>query len=140
VAAANPDVLLIPEHNYNVRDVGHADYFGVTTPLYQLSQDYNGVPAHTADEERASVAGAFSAIIVNNAGLATGDQRYHELVRGVKNGDILIARAWFPDSDLDIVRAIYKEAGVYTPQGVTIPSSVPTIPTTSRISTLTSTY
>ncbi|MEG9436506.1 hypothetical protein JAO29_10070 [Edaphobacter sp. HDX4] len=113
VAAANPDVLLIPEHNYNVHDVGHADYFAVTTPLYQLSQDYNGVPAHTSDEERASVSDAFSAVIINNAGLAVGDQRYHELVQGVKNGDILIARAWFRDSDLDIVRAIYKEAGVY---------------------------
>ena len=140
VAAANPDILLIPEHNYNVRDVGHADYFAVTTPLYQLFQDYKGIPAHTTDEERASVPGAFSAVIINNAGLAIGDQRYHELVQGVKNGDILIARAWFQDSDLDIVRAIYKEAGVYTPPGVTIPASVPITPAASRVLTPTSTY
>ncbi|RZU41320.1 hypothetical protein [Edaphobacter modestus] len=112
VAAANPDVLLIPEHNYNVHDVGHADYFAVTTPLYQLFQDYGGVPARTSDEERASVPGAFSAIIINNAGLTIGDQRFHELVQGVRNGDILIARAWFQEPDLDIVRAIYNEAGV----------------------------
>ena len=109
IVDANPDVLVIPEHHDDA-------YFARTAPLYQLFQDFVApdgglVPAHTPDAVRSKDALAFSAIIINNAGLTDGSARYHELVDGVKRGDVLIARAWFDDEpDLGLLKKIYADA------------------------------
>lgn len=131
VAASEPDVLVIPEHHTDHADATHGDYFKYSSPLYQLFQDYGDNPAHTPDDEVAAVNGAFSAIIINNAGLTVGDQRYQQLVQGVSRGDILIARAWWSqDSDLNLVRSIYQAAVQSAPDPV---ASATPIPTTSAV-------
>ena len=118
VAAANPDVLITPEH--------HKDSdFSYVAPLWQLFQDFKlagDIPARTPNVIRPSVPGAFSTIIMNNAGLLPGDTHYKDLVTGVSQGDILIARAWFNDQpDLGTLNQSHAAAAKLPP----IPRIIP---------------
>jgi UDP-GlcNAc:undecaprenyl-phosphate GlcNAc-1-phosphate transferase len=83
VAAAFPDVLLIPEHK-NVR------YFAFSAPYFSLREGLASTPAAI----RAVYPGAFS--IVNTADGRIAERR-DELASAVKLGDILLFRTWYDD-------------------------------------------
>ena len=138
VAPANPDVLITPEH--------HKDSdFSYVAPLWQLFQDFKlagDIPARTPNVIRPSVPGAFSTIIMNNAGLLPGDTHYKDLVTGVSQGDILIARAWFNDQpDLGTLNQIHAAAAKLPPIPRIIPGVAVTVtldlPSTSTVSWVT---
>jgi len=97
IAAANPDVLLIPEHE----DVA---YFSCTAPYNELRMGIASTPAQALRV----YPGAFSVIAVADGPI---DERAAELVAAVKRGDILLFRGWFDDPINEKVRAIYQQAG-----------------------------
>ena len=96
VLAAQPDVLLMPEHQ-------SARYYRVGAPYDELRAGVTGTP----DKVRAIYPRAFSVISV-----ADGDAKKHhdELVSSVKRGDILMSRVWFDDPDNAEIKAIYDAA------------------------------
>lgn len=93
VAAAFPDVLLIPEHK-NVR------YFAFSAPYFSLREGL----ASTPEAIRAVYPNAFST--VNTADGQIG-QRRGELVSAIKHGDILLYRTWYDDPANKDVKSLY---------------------------------
>jgi hypothetical protein len=96
VAASQPEVLLIPEHQ-NTR------YYAYTAPYDEL----RGGVASTPETVRRVYPGAFTVIAVPDGPI---DARRAELVDAVRRGDVLLFRAWFDDSYNEKVRAIYADA------------------------------
>lgn len=96
VAAAHPDVLLMPEHQ-NVR------YYAYTAPYDELRGGVTSTPAEVRDV----YPGAFTAIAVADGPI---DARRAELVQAVRRGDLLLFRGWFDDSYNRKVREIYSAA------------------------------
>jgi len=96
VAAAHPDVLLIPEHETT-------RYYAWSAPYHTLEQ---GV-ASTPSEVRDVYPGAFSVIY------APKDvaKRRADLVAAVRRGDILLFQGWLETPEGTEVRKIYDEAG-----------------------------
>ena len=95
-AAANPDVLLMPEQKTT-------RYYAYTAPYSELRGGFVGTP----DAVRAAYPDSFSAIYVPD-----GDMDAHraELVMAVKRGDILMFRAWWNDLRNSKIKSIYDEA------------------------------
>ena len=95
-AAANPDVLLIPEHKTML-------YYGYTAPYCELRQGCTS----TQEEVRKIYPYAFTVINV-----ADGDLRenWSSLVHAVQYGDVLLFRAWFEDPANAEVRKLYAAA------------------------------
>jgi hypothetical protein len=93
VAAAFPDVLLIPEHK-NVR------YFAFSAPYFSLREGL----AATPDAIRAVYPGAFSMVNTADGRIA---QRRDELTSAVKHGDILLYRTWFDDPANTEIKSLY---------------------------------
>ena len=96
VMAANPDVLLIPEHKTTA-------YYGMSAPFSALTQ---GV-ACTPPDTRLIYPKAFSAIFVPDGDIAGN---WTQLVDGVRQGDILLFRGWFNSNENQQVKSIYQQA------------------------------
>ena len=96
VAAAFPDVLLMPEHQ-------NLKYQAYTAPYNDLRFESSITP----DEVRAAYPRAFS---VMNGETAQLTARRAELVRAVRAGDVLIFNAWFDSNEGKLVKSIYDEA------------------------------
>ncbi len=96
VLAANPDVLLIPEHQ-------SARYYRATAPYDEL----RGGVASTPGWAREIYPRAFTVINVSD-----GDTkgRRAELLQAVRKGDVLMFRAWWDDPFNKDVKSIYEEA------------------------------
>ncbi len=114
VLAAYPDILLVPEHK-------NTQYYAYTAPYRELRSGY----AATAPEVRLVYPGAMSTVSVPDGDIAG---RYNDLVNAVKQGDVLMFRAWFDDQPANRqVKSIYQTAGTVpatpvdgTPPAVTI--------------------
>jgi hypothetical protein len=96
VAAAHPDVLIIPEHQT-------AAYYAWTAPYHTIEQ---GI-ASTPQEVRDAYPSAFSVIYVPQ----DAAKRRADLVASVRRGDILLFVGWYETPDAVEVRKIYDEAG-----------------------------
>ena len=96
VAAAHPDVLLMPEHQ-------NFKYQAYSAPYNDLRFDDSITP----DEVRAVYPRAFSVINGETAQLV---KRRAALVRAVRAGDVLIFNAWFDSEEGRQVKSIYDEA------------------------------
>lgn len=94
VAAAHPDVLLIPEHE-NTR------YYAYSAPYRELRQNQVATPAHV----RLVYPSAFGVTHV-----ADGDMGRHfdALASAVRYGESLMTRAWFDDPANGDVARIYS--------------------------------
>jgi hypothetical protein len=92
VAAANPDVLLIPEQ----QTLG---YYGSTAPYRELRGGWTGAPRVA----RKLYPSAFA--VINTA---DGDLAGHreQLRQAVAQGDVLMFRGWFNDPANMIVRSL----------------------------------
>ena len=101
VAAAFPDVLLIPERS-NVR------YYAYSAPYYDLRQS----PFMTADSVRSIYPKAFSIINTTDGPV---DQHYDELVTAVTQGDILLYRAWYREPVQSKLKTIYESSQAALP-------------------------
>ncbi len=93
VAAAFPDVLLVPEHK-NVR------YFAFSAPYFSLRDGLVSTPAVI----RSVYPNAFS--FVNTADGPIEKHR-EELSSAVKQGDVLLYRSWYADPANAEVRSLY---------------------------------
>jgi len=93
IAAAFPDVLLVPEHS-TLR------YYAYTAPYRELRQGY----ASTDAAVLAVYPNAFTMIYTADGPL---DDRRKTLTAAVKRGDGLIYRTWYPDPQNEKVRALY---------------------------------
>ena len=94
VANVHPDVLLIPEHE-------NFQYFTAGAPYNELRGGVAGTPAAV----RFTYPNAFS--VINTADGPIED-RFRDLVDGVKGGDILLFRGWYPDPANSRVKDVYR--------------------------------
>lgn len=92
-----PDVLLIPEHK-------NPEYYAYSAPYSDLKAGSAGTP----ELIRAIYPSAFSSI---NTADGQIDMRHDDLVAGVKGGDILLYRSWYPDPANAAVKDIYEISG-----------------------------
>ncbi len=100
-AAANPDVLLIPEQQTT-------RYYAYAPPYDELRQ---GVAA-TPEVVRRVYPGAFTVIsVATDTSGGPLDTRRAELIDSVRRGDILLFRAWYETPEMKPVQEIYKAAG-----------------------------
>lgn len=100
-AAANPDVLLIPEQQTT-------RYYAYAPPYDELKQ---GVAA-TPEAVRRVYPGAFTVIsVATDTSGGPLDTRRAELINSVRRGDILLFRAWYETPEMKPVQEIYKAAG-----------------------------
>lgn len=101
VLEVHPDVLLIPEL---VRDdhAYHAAYWAYAAPYGELDMGQWETPARI----RAMLPGAFSVLNVSD-----GDFQKHreEIVRAVRNGDILMVHGWWSPRRNYECREVYEE-------------------------------
>ena len=97
VAAAFPDILLIPEHE-NLR------YYAYTAPYTELK----GGNASSPPLVRSVYPNGFTVVSVDDGPI---DARYNDLLEAVKQGDVLSARVWFNSTETDKVKSIYQVAG-----------------------------
>jgi len=96
VAAAHPDVLLVPEHETT-------RYYSFSAPFHALEMGIASTPSWV----REVYPEAFSVIY------APKDVAKHhaELVEAVRRGDILLIVGWHESSETAEIRKIYEEAG-----------------------------
>jgi hypothetical protein len=95
VTAALPDVLIIPEHR-------NLKYYAYTAPLLELHDNVTG----TASVVKTVYPDAFSSIFTPGGPIS---QRESILVNSVKQGDLLIFRAWFDDQPANsLIKDIYR--------------------------------
>ncbi len=92
VAAAFPDVLLIPEHA-NLR------YYAYTAPYRELRQGFTGTPERTLD----TYPKAFT-VLYTADGLI--DYYHKKLATAVKHGDSLMYRTWWRDPQNEKIRTL----------------------------------
>jgi hypothetical protein len=97
VAKANPDVLLIPEHE-NTR------YYAYTAPYNELRGGVTGTPETAWSVYPAS----FSVVYVPDGDVKT---KRAALVASVERGDVLMFRGWWDDPVNAEILSIYKDAG-----------------------------
>ena len=96
VAARFPDVLLMPEHQ-------NLKYHAYSAPYNDLRYESSITP----DDVRLAYPRAFSVI---NGEAAQLTARRDELVRAVRNGDILFFNGWYESEEGKLVKSIYAEA------------------------------
>jgi len=96
LAAAFPDVLFVPEHS-------QWQYYAYTAPYRELRQGN----ASTDSEIRSIYPDAFSVVYTADGPI---DRRYHDLLEGVKHGDLLMFRGWFDDPQNTKDGHIYEQA------------------------------
>ncbi|MCX6595970.1 MAG: Ig-like domain-containing protein [Acidobacteria bacterium] len=95
-----PNVLMIPEWE-------NAQYYGATAPYNQANMDV----LRTNDSIRELYPDAFSVINIADGRLEDVARRA-AVVEGVKNGDILLYRAWWPAPEVSLMQSIYADAAV----------------------------
>lgn len=97
VAAANPDVLLMPE-NENLR------YFAYGAPLNSFQHH---TVVSTPPGARAVYPRAFSVLLAGE-----GDVGAHrlEFAAAVRRGDILLFHGWWPNPNNAVIKSIYHQA------------------------------
>ena len=95
LARANPDVLLIPEHQ-------NAAYHAYTAPFNQLGE----APDFTPDEVRDLYPDAFSVVKLTDNYI---DSKRAAMLDAVRRGDILMFNGWYDSPDGAAVRDIYAE-------------------------------
>jgi hypothetical protein len=100
-----PNVLLIPEWENEF-------YYGTTAPYNQANM---GV-LRTSDGIRQLYPDAFSVINIADGNLEDPARRA-VVVEGVKNGDILLFRAWTPVPEVPIMQSIYADAAALKAAG-----------------------
>jgi len=98
VAAAEPDVLLIPEHET-------LGYYGSTAPYNELRGGWTSSPPLV----RELYPGAFSVINIADGNI---DANQAQLTQAVADGDILLFRGWYSDPNNAKARALYRAASV----------------------------
>lgn len=100
VAKANPDILLIPEHE-NTR------YYAYTAPYNELRQGYTGTP----EMVKRVYPDAFSIIRFADV---PASEHWKELVAAVKHGDIMLVHVDTMNEKLDTIHQdllnVYKDA------------------------------
>lgn len=96
VAAAEPDVLLIPEHET-------LGYYGSTAPYNELRLGRASSPPLV----RELYPNAFSVINIADGNI---DANLSQLTQAVAHGDILLFRGWYPDPNNAKARALYQTA------------------------------
>lgn len=96
VAIRFPDVLLMPEHQ-------NFKYQAYTAPYNDLGFE----SSVTSDAARVAYPRAFSVI---KGEVPQMTKRRAELVRAVRNGDILIFNGWYESDESKLVKSIYAEA------------------------------
>lgn len=108
--AAEPDVLLVPEH-------WETQYWAYSAPYRQLNQGVGATPT----EARLVYPNSWSVINVADAPIA---QDFQSLVTAVSQGDALMLRGWFDDGSVTPVVQIYQQASGKdtTPPSVSISS------------------
>jgi hypothetical protein len=97
ILKAYPDVLLIPEHK-------NLEYYAYAAPYGDLRQGTTSTPSLA----HAVYPGSFSVINTADGDL---ELKASELRAGVKSGDILMYRSWYPDPANAKVRDIYQTSG-----------------------------
>jgi hypothetical protein len=98
VAAALPNVLIIPEH-------ANMEYYSITAPYGQLNMGVTGTPADVLE----AYPDAFRVFTISD-GDVTGNES--ALVNAVGRGDVLFFRGWFNANENPQVEQIYQAAGV----------------------------
>jgi hypothetical protein len=99
VAKRHPDVLIIPEH-CNMRD------WGISAPYKETRQDFFDTPA----DAKALYPNAITVLRVVDGPPLTMTSVHDRLVTAVKNGDILLFRAWWNDPDNVSIKKILDDA------------------------------
>ncbi len=94
VQAAYPNVLLIPEHNT-------ISTFGTGAAYGELTNDYVGTPASVY----ATYPSAFSVIYIADGNMSNYAS---QLVNSLRNGDIMLFRAWFADPNNAVMVSDYQ--------------------------------
>ncbi len=103
VAAARPDVLLIPEHE-------NFSYYAYCAPYNDLKfTQPNGVFPGTPPDVRRTYPNAFSAIQVGGP-VDVLDSIRPQVVDAVSKGDVLIFNAWYDAPENSRIKSIYAEA------------------------------
>jgi hypothetical protein len=97
VAAAEPDVLLIPEHETLA-------YYGSTAPYRELRLGWASSPPLV----REVYPDAFTVINIADGNM---DASQAQLAQAVAHGDILLFRGWYQDPNNAKARALYQAAG-----------------------------
>lgn len=96
-----PEVLFVPEF-------GVSAYHGYVAPYAELRPHYWGNVAATSHHARAIYPEGFTVVNVADSPI---DNRWNDLVEGIRGGDSLMIRSWWSgQGEHDKVRAIYKEA------------------------------
>lgn len=93
VAAAFPDVLLIPEHS-------SFQYYAFSAPYKELRQGYTSTP----EVVRLAYPKAFTVISTADGLL---DHNREALVKSIKRGDSVIYRSWYPDPQNEHVKSLF---------------------------------
>jgi len=96
IAKAFPDVLLIPEH-------ANVLHYAYTAPYKEIRQGNFSTPA----DARRVYPEAFSILYVADAPV---DEHREQLVKAVKNGDILLFRGWWDDPFNAKAKSIMQDA------------------------------
>ncbi len=99
LAAAHPDVLIIPE-------IPRPGYWSCTAPYQELRPGMFGGHAATAPHVRDLFPRAFSVI---NPIDGPAQERRAEIVAGQRRGDLLLFRCWFPDEQNKLFKAILRD-------------------------------
>ncbi|HLK62895.1 MAG TPA: Ig-like domain-containing protein, partial [Bryobacteraceae bacterium] len=126
VSAAEPGVLIMPEHS-------NLQYYAYSAPYRQVNQGYMSAEA----DARLVYPQGFAILNLADAPI---QQDYAQLLNAVSQGDVLMFRGWFDDGSLASVKSIYQAAGHpatdTTPPSISISSPLPnsTISTTVTVS------
>jgi hypothetical protein len=96
IAAAEPDVLLIPEHET-------LGYYGSTAPYNELRLGWASSPPLA----RELYPDAFTVINIADGNI---DANQEQLTQAVAHGDILLFRGWYPDPNNGKAQALYRAA------------------------------
>ncbi|MCW3060142.1 MAG: Ig domain protein group 2 domain protein, partial [Capsulimonas sp.] len=100
-AAANPDVLLIPEQQIT-------RYYAYGAPYDELKQGTAATPTAI----RRIYPDSFTVIsVATDTSGGPLDTRRAELIDSVRHGDILLFRAWYETPEMKPVQEIYKATG-----------------------------
>ena len=100
VAAALPNVLVIPEH-------ANMEYYSITAPYGQLNMGVTGTPANVL----LAYPNAFSVFTLSDGDVT---DNFSTLVNSVGRGDVLFFRGWYNAAENPQVLQIYQAAAAGT--------------------------
>jgi hypothetical protein len=104
LAAEFPDVLLIPEHST-------LGYFSACTPYRQLNMvSPDNIMPPVVRRTYIGQDGKSPCFSVINPTIESMTTSWPQLVREIRNGDILFFRAWYDAAELPLIQRAYAEA------------------------------